>query len=215
MYINLKTEYGDLLCITDKNWNTSSVTFRDNQMIYQQFIICNVVKYEFDELYKKIKMLVTDLSNIGIEFNVKELKDQITFSDKDNSFDDYSRINIQVDKDFVDDVQKYIGCLKTKEFGDISDGYHTFDELYHHRAILFSVICTIFSRLAWKSKKHDDGSMFDGMFIVGIETPNGPVTYHYYIDKYWDLFNVKELEYAPKWDGHSPEDAIERIKSLV
>ena len=72
MHIKLKTEYGDLLCITDKNWNTRSVTFRDNQMIYQQFIVCDAVKYEFDELYKKIKTLVTDLSNNGIEFNVKE-----------------------------------------------------------------------------------------------------------------------------------------------
>ena len=231
MYIKLKTEYGELLCITDKNWNTRSVTFKDNQMIYQQFIVCDAVKYEFDELYKKIKILVTDLSNNGIEFNVKELRDQITFSDKmyttlnrctaigvsdkDNSFIDYSRINIQVDKDFVNDIQEYISCLETKEFGNISDGYHTFDELYHHRAVLFSVICNTYKQLAWKSKKHDDGSMFDGMFIVGIETPNGPATYHYYIDKYWYLFNVKELEYAPKWDGHSPEDAIERIKSLV
>lgn len=25
--------------------------------------------------------------------------------------------------------------------GNTSDGYHTFDELYHHRAILFAVIC--------------------------------------------------------------------------
>lgn len=25
--------------------------------------------------------------------------------------------------------------------GEVSDGYHTFNELYHHRAILFSVIC--------------------------------------------------------------------------
>ena len=27
------------------------------------------------------------------------------------------------------------------EIGDMSDGYHTFNELYHHRAVLFSIIC--------------------------------------------------------------------------
>lgn len=29
--------------------------------------------------------------------------------------------------------------------GETSDGYHTFNELYHHRAVLFSVIVKAFS----------------------------------------------------------------------
>lgn len=98
--------------------------------------------------------------------------------------------------------------------GDFSDGYHTFNELYHHRAALFSVICNTFPEKAWKSKLHDTGDMYEGMFIVGIETKQGQATYHYDIEPYWDMFKVKELEKAPKWDGHSPSDAIERIGSL-
>lgn len=98
--------------------------------------------------------------------------------------------------------------------GEISDGYHTFDELYHHRAILFSVICNSMSDKAWKSKLHDTGDMYDGMFIVGIETPEGQATYHYDIEPYWDMFKVKELEKAPKWDGHTPQIAIERMEKL-
>jgi len=100
--------------------------------------------------------------------------------------------------------------------GSTSDGYHTFDELYHHRAILFSVICNThpYSIHAWKSKKHHDGDMYADMFIVGIDTPNGQATYHYDIEPYWDLFKVKELEFAPEWDGHTPEEAIQRIYSL-
>ena len=57
--------------------------------------------------------------------------------------------------------------------------------------------------------------MYSGMFIVGIETPKGQATYHYDINLYWDMFAVKELEYAPKWDGHTPEQAIERVASLT
>ena len=34
------------------------------------------------------------------------------------------------------------------------------------------------------------------------------------IEPYWDMFKVKELEKAPKWDGHTPTDAINRIASL-
>lgn len=99
--------------------------------------------------------------------------------------------------------------------GEVSDGYHTFNELYHHRAVLFSIICNSFPELAWKSKAHDTGDMFDGMFIVGIETPEGQATYHYDIEPYWDMYKIKELDRAPKWDGHTPADAIKRLASLV
>lgn len=98
--------------------------------------------------------------------------------------------------------------------GDTSDGYHTFNELYHHRAVLFSVIVKAFSDKAWKSKQHNDGTMYDGMFIVGIDTPDGQATYHYDIDPYWDMFECRELERAPEWDGHTPAQAIERIRKL-
>ena len=80
--------------------------------------------------------------------------------------------------------------------GDTSDGYHTFNELYHHRAVLFSVIVKAFPGMAWKAKHHYDGTMYDGMFIVGIETPDGQASYHYDINPYWDMFQCKELEYA-------------------
>lgn len=99
--------------------------------------------------------------------------------------------------------------------GDTSDGYHTFNELYHHRAVLFSVVCNEQPDIAWKSKRHHDGTMYDGMFIVGINTPEGQATYHYYIDPYWELFRIKELEYAPEWDGHTPDEAIRRIGTLT
>ena len=96
--------------------------------------------------------------------------------------------------------------------GETSDGYHTFNELYHHRAVLFSVIVSNFSDRAWKSKLHADG---DGMFIVGIETPDGQATYHYDVEPYWDMFRCKEVDRAPEWDGHTPDQAIERIGKLA
>lgn len=99
--------------------------------------------------------------------------------------------------------------------GDTSDGYHTFNELYHHRAVLFSVICNACPDIAWKSKRHHDGTMYDSMFIVGIDTPDGQATYHYDIEPYWGMFHVKELEFAPEWDGHTPDEAIRRIGTLT
>lgn len=93
-----------------------------------------------------------------------------------------------------------------------SDGYHTFKELYHHRMILFAALCNAHPDKAWKARKHHDGTMFgEEWFVVGIETLQGQYTYHY--DEGWELFNVKELEFAPEWDGHKPDD-VDRLLSL-
>lgn len=106
-------------------------------------------------------------------------------------------------------------ALPETGIGDLSDGYHTFNELYHHRAVLFSVICNQNKDTAWKSKQHYDGTMYDGMFIVGIDTPEGQATYHYDVEPYWKMFRAKELDQAPPWDGHTPDEAIKRIANLV
>ena len=117
--------------------------------------------------------------------------------------------------DFKDDIDSMPTLTQPPITGDTSDGYHTFNELYHHRAILFSVICNERPEVAWKSKRHHDGTMYDGMFIVGIDTPEGQATYHYDREPYWDVFRVKELELAPEWDGHTPGEAIRRIATLT
>ena len=113
------------------------------------------------------------------------------------------------------DAMKFVPERSTTINGETSDGYHTFNELYHHRAVLFSVIVDTYRHLSWKSKVHHDGSMYDGMFIVGINTPDGQATYHYDIDQYWDMFDCFEYDRAPEWDGHTPAQAIERIGSLA
>lgn len=106
-------------------------------------------------------------------------------------------------------------AMKTLEGinGQTSDGYHTFDELYYHRMILFSVICNQNKDKSWKALFHHDGSMYDDYFIVGISTPKGDYTYHYHKD-FWDYFNVPAQMRAPEWDGHQPKDII-RLLSLL
>lgn len=105
---------------------------------------------------------------------------------------------------------KYVFRLYDK--GQISDGSHTFDELYYHRMVLFSLVCNEHNTKAWKSWKHHDGTMYDNYFIVGIDTPHGQYSYHYH-KSHWSMFNVKVLELAPEWDGHEPKD-IHRLLSL-
>ena len=102
--------------------------------------------------------------------------------------------------------------LEGKEKGwsskGISDKWHTFDELYYHRMILFLSLQLAHSDKSWKSKQHHDGTMFEGSFIVGIDTPDGQYSYHYDLE-FWDMFNkIKELDKAPEYDGHKPSDVI-------
>ena len=110
------------------------------------------------------------------------------------------------------ELKDIIKELGVSTVGQVSDGYHTFDELYYHRTVLFAIICNHNRALAWKSKLHNDGTMYEDMFIAGISTPEGQYTYHIQ-NEYWDLFNVNERNKAPEWDGHKPED-ITRLLSL-
>jgi hypothetical protein len=97
----------------------------------------------------------------------------------------------------------------------ISDGYHTFGELYEHRLAIFLALMVSLQDLSWCSLEHHpaDGPMFDDCFICGICLPTGDVTYHYNL-RFWKLVSgrVKVVEHAPKWDGHTPADVIQRLK---
>lgn len=110
----------------------------------------------------------------------------------------------------IDELNAMIDLLPDK--GNISDGSHTFEELYHHRAVLFATICNQNIEIAGKSWKHDDDSMFDDYFIVWVNTPEGSYSYHYH-KSYWNMFKAKEYPNAPRWDGHEPKD-VTRLLSL-
>lgn len=119
---------------------------------------------------------------------------------------------------YTQKINKLIQQTKERERGwsadNISDGWHTFGELYYHRMILFLALQQCYANKAWKSKQHSDGTMFENSFIVGMETPEGTYTYHYDLE-FWELFdNIPEIEFAPEYDGHKPED-ITRLLSLA
>lgn len=104
------------------------------------------------------------------------------------------------------EADEYLTLLNT---GEISDGYHTFNELYDHRIALFSLICLHNLHCAWKSRLHPDGTKFDGWFIAGIQWEK-PITYHIPNDM-WDHFVIREVPLAPVWDGHNAADVVERL----
>lgn len=99
--------------------------------------------------------------------------------------------------------------------GEVSDGYHTFNELYDHRCALFLAFIRSSHCKSWKSRTHHDGKGWGGWFIVGLELPTGTISYHL-PDKLWDVADfIPTRERAPEWDGHTPAMVVERILAWV
>ncbi|WP_455951397.1 WDGH domain-containing protein [Arcanobacterium haemolyticum] len=102
------------------------------------------------------------------------------------------------------------------DLGNVSDGYHTFNELYEYRMLYHAYACQTWLNAGLpvvKSKLHSDGEepFGGGWFIVSAQLPTGQVTNHYELD-YWDLFKVPVVDRAPEWDGHTPRDVADRLR---
>jgi len=104
--------------------------------------------------------------------------------------------------------------------GQISDGYHTFNELYEFRkvynAALFNEWAASKKYDVHKSFKHHDGELCfgGGWFIVVAVLPSGQISNHYE-NKDWELFKCEAVEKAKyEFDGHTGEDVIERLLGL-
>jgi hypothetical protein len=103
--------------------------------------------------------------------------------------------------------------------GEISDGYHTFNELYAHRVELYLALCRYIKEFGtatvWRSRKHSDGSSLDGWFVLGIFTrPGLQITYHLPNAKWQESDFAGTLERAPEFDGHRSDDVLKRLQTL-
>ena len=100
--------------------------------------------------------------------------------------------------------------------GQVSDGYHTFDELYMHRNTLFLLLMSQNRDISWASKTHKDGTKYDGWFVAGMRLATGDVSYHM-PDQLWpciERMGIHNNE-QPEWDGHTSEDVLLRLMTMV
>jgi len=101
------------------------------------------------------------------------------------------------------------------EVGKVSDGYHTFEDLYEHRHVLLMALMMSNSGLSWKSRKHSDGSdAYEGWFLAGMTLPTGQITYHL-PNRLFDMLEVSDLTLPPEYDGHIPAEVIIRLGRFV
>jgi len=106
------------------------------------------------------------------------------------------------------------------DVNEVSDGYHTFDELYEFRkmynAALFNEWAESERYEVHKSLKHNDGEecFGGGWFIVVAILPDGQITNHYKNED-WDLFRLPVKDKALyKYDGHTGADVLQRLASI-
>jgi hypothetical protein len=105
--------------------------------------------------------------------------------------------------------------------GDVSDGYHTFNELYEFRKLYNACLFNEWAKQdkydVHKSKKHFEGEecFGGGWFIVVAILPTGQISNHYKMED-WDLFKCNEVEKALyEFDGHTSKDVLKRLKQLI
>lgn len=102
----------------------------------------------------------------------------------------------------------------------ISDGYHTFAELYRYRLLYNAALFNEWSRLGefhvHKSWRHSDGEpcFGGGWFIVVAMLPTGQISNHYKAE-HWDLFQVAEAVTPAEYDGHTPADVADRLEAFL
>jgi hypothetical protein len=92
---------------------------------------------------------------------------------------------------------------------DLSDGYHTFDELYEHRNMLFLSLCLSMRHDAWMTEPSE------GWFVVFLELITGQISYHIPEKYYGRLLGRIGVDKDYKWDGHTSADAVNRLDQLV
>ena len=117
-----------------------------------------------------------------------------------------------------------------KNQADVSDGYHSFNELYKHRHALFIALLSKTADRnedAWFSKLHRDGTFYPGWVIAGCYV-NVPIKSEFDDNVEFDRMQIRyhlpdsyiphlkaagcvELDRAVEWDGSNSDDTIDRL----
>lgn len=108
--------------------------------------------------------------------------------------------------------------VKVTDPSQISDGYHTFAELYEHRHSLVLALMRALPELCWFSRRHSDGELPFGSsdwFLVGADLPTGAISYRLPIEllPLAQQTGAFELTVGLTWDGHTANDVIQRLRA--
>lgn len=88
---------------------------------------------------------------------------------------------------------------------DLSDGYHTFDELYEHRVCLFLALCSSLKEKVYYKLDYDE------WFCIYLELDEGQISYH--VPNKYKIYAEKNFKYSPdhEFDGHTSDQVLARL----
>lgn len=116
------------------------------------------------------------------------------------------------DMEFVDPDTVDWGDEPRGDTGEISDGYHTFNELYRHRHLLFLLAATSGAlKASYVVEDH-----FPNWDLIVAHTPDEykMVSYHIpyeYRELYFKLPRKTKEEQEKFYDGHTSNDVLQRL----
>lgn len=138
----------------------------------------------------------------------------------DRKYNDDTIWDNSIDWDDAPNVMMEIIDLR-KHMGEVSDGFHTFNELYDFRMVYNAALFNEWARRGiysvHKSYRHHDGEecFGGGWFIVVAMLPTGQISNHYK-NEFWNYFRVPSYEKAQfEYDGHTSGDVLERLKAVI
>ena len=111
----------------------------------------------------------------------------------------------------IRELARQVNMLATGDTGEVSDGYHTFNELYRHRITLFIYIAKKYAASGGAVYRFHH---YEGWFCLGLETAHGQISYHI-PESQWEKCDFAGKERQPIFDGHTSEDVLRRIELLM
>ncbi len=129
--------------------------------------------------------------------------------------------NFEINSEGYDEAADEVVRLLGQVGGDLSDGHHTFRELYRYRLLYNAALFNEWGKLGLydvhKSRLHHDGKLPFGdhkWFIVVAELPTGQISNHYRVDD-WDLFHIEARDLPNVYDGHTPAVVSHRLTRFL
>lgn len=113
--------------------------------------------------------------------------------------------------------------LSLDELKNVSDGYHTFSELYDQRSVLYLLLVKIYTSEdylinAWYKPDHYPN--YDCVYLQRVNCDGeyidkSQVSFHVHI-KYREMYEDAIGKYTPgmhpEYDGHTKEEVLERLR---
>lgn len=169
-----------------------------------------------DPAYTKVTVIMETPTEAVTQVFERTIRSSVEFRTSEWGYD-VDRVKVEFTP--VKDEETGVWMTQLEGLPEPRDEYHTMSELYDYRMIYHAHAASWWLSMGIpvvKSYRHNTGELcFDGeYFIITAELPTGQVSNHYKVE-HWSLFRVPSVDLPPKWDGHTPAEARDRLYDFM